>query len=125
LIFCHNSLIIIPVVDGKERPPNKTDSSGGNTMTAFKNNSEMMLAIEGARGPPGSQKRNLFQDYFNCHYSSNKVRSKMSQPKTIKAGFKAPPLDALSGRGPPITKKRDSFLIGICRRPPLYPIIYT
>jgi hypothetical protein len=33
----------------------------------------------------------------------------MSQPKTIKAGFKAPPLDALSGRGPPTTKKRIFF----------------
>lgn len=33
----------------------------------------------------------------------------MSQPKTIRAGFKSPPLDSLKGRGPPTTKKRDSF----------------
>ena len=31
----------------------------------------------------------------------------MSQPKTT--GFKSPPLDSLKGRGPPITKKRESF----------------
>jgi len=29
-------------------------------MTAFKNNSDMTLAIEGARGPPVSQKRTFF-----------------------------------------------------------------
>ena len=75
-------------------------------MTAFKNNSDMTLAIEGARGPPGSQKRNLFPDYFNCHYSNNKVRSTMSQPKKIRSGFKSPPLETLKGRGPPTTKKR-------------------
>ena len=33
----------------------------------------------------------------------------MSQPKTTKVGFKAPPLDTLKGRGPPITKKRPTF----------------
>lgn len=49
----------------------------------------------------------------------------MSQPKTTKAGFKAPPLDTLKGRGPPITKKRPIFfLIGMRRRSPLYPIVY-
>jgi len=33
----------------------------------------------------------------------------MSEPKTIKAGFKTPPLAALLGRGPPERKKRDRF----------------
>jgi hypothetical protein len=34
---------------------------------------------------------------------------KMSEPKTIKAGFKTPPLVALLGRGPPECEKRDRF----------------
>jgi hypothetical protein len=59
LIFKQYSVIIISVVEGKERHQKATDS-GGNTMTAFKNNSDMTLAIEGARGPPGGQKRNFF-----------------------------------------------------------------
>lgn len=29
-------------------------------MTAFKNNSEMTLAVEGARGPPTTQKETFF-----------------------------------------------------------------
>lgn len=33
----------------------------------------------------------------------------MSRPKTIKAGFKTPPLDALKGRGPPRHQKRPFF----------------
>ena len=78
-------------------------------MIAFKNNSEILLAVEGARGPPEGQKRNFFSDRSKCHYSNNKTRSKMGQPKTIRTGFKTPPLDALSGRGPPITKKRLFF----------------
>ena len=48
----------------------------------------------------------------------------MNQPKTIRSGFKSPPLERLKGRGPPTTKKRDSFLIWIHHPPPLYPIFY-
>ena len=33
----------------------------------------------------------------------------MSQPKTIKSGFKTPPLEDLKGRGPPTTKKETLF----------------
>ena len=33
----------------------------------------------------------------------------MSQPKTIKTGFKSPPLDSLKGRGPPAKKRKLSF----------------
>ena len=33
----------------------------------------------------------------------------MNNPKTTNAGFKAPPLVALLGRGPPEWEKRDRF----------------
>ena len=70
--YFHESVILTLVVDGKERHLvdgkerhlNEADDSGGNTMTAFTNNSEMVLAIEGARGPPKNQKRNFFSRSF-------------------------------------------------------------
>jgi hypothetical protein len=37
-------------------------------MSAFTNNSEMVLAIEGARGPPEGKKRNLFIPFFKRYY---------------------------------------------------------
>ena len=49
----------------------------------------------------------------------------MSHPTTIKSGFKTPPLVDLKGRGPPTAGKKSLFSTGICRRPPLYPIVYT
>ena len=48
----------------------------------------------------------------------------MSQPKTIRTGFKSPPLDLLKGRGPPTGKKKTSFFLRICHKPQSYLIVY-
>jgi hypothetical protein len=55
-------------------------------MTAFKNNSEMTLAIEGARGPPEGQKRILFPIISNAIIQTIKrgqkwVSQKQSEPE--------------------------------------------
>jgi len=79
-------------------------------MIAFKNNSEMVLAVEGARGPPKLKKRNLFYTVFSSAIIPITTQgSKMSQPRIIKTGFKSPPLDSLKGRGPPTGEKRLFF----------------
>jgi hypothetical protein len=54
-------------------------------MTAFKNNSEMVLAVEGARGPPEGQKRILFPIISNAIIQTIKrgqkwVSQKQSEP---------------------------------------------
>ena len=49
----------------------KATDSGGNAMNAFTNNSEMTLAVEGARGPPTLKKENPFSIRFKRHYSKH------------------------------------------------------
>lgn len=102
----------------------KATDSGGNSMTAFTNNSEMVLAIEGARGPPVFKKRILFSQ-SPLLFQISKRRASMSQPKTITSGFKSPPLSETQGRGPPFLKKRSIIFRFPPRHPPLYPIVYT
>jgi len=83
-------------------------------MIALKNKSEITLAVEGARGPPEGKKRNLFLLSFQMplFLNENEITyrgAKMNNPKTIKAGFKTPPLVDAQGRGPPERKKREPF----------------
>jgi hypothetical protein len=88
----------------------KTTDSGGNSMNAFTNNSEMVLAIQGARGPPMLKKRNFFRSRLKRYYFNYQNGGQnMCQPKTFTAGFKSPPRVDAQGRGPPMTKKNLSF----------------